>query len=353
MLLNLMKEQAALGAEPILASIGEPGTPQKQIEREGERLGLQVEAFRMRPGPNLAGALAILRYARRQGIDLLHSHGYKGNIFFGLLPRFMRRLPLVSTVHGWTWTGGLNRMLLYEFLDALALKGADRVVLVSAGMLQNPRMRSFSSATTAIVENGIPGPCVPDQAALDPAIVAFIRGGRSIGALGRLSPEKGFDLLIEALAALVAGGADLRLVIMGEGGEREGLEGAARRLGVADRVLMPGYLPDAKRYIPLFGAFVLPSRTEGLPMVLLEAMQTGVPIVASRVGGGPEVLQGGECGVLVEPGTAAALVDGIRGVLGNPEAAAQRAAAAGERVAERFSSRAMAQKYLAIYAGLV
>ncbi|MBU5638124.1 glycosyltransferase [Geomonas sp. Red69] len=353
MLLNLMREQVALGLEPILASIGEPGCLEKQIEREGARLGLRVQTFRMRPGPNPAGVLSILRYARREGVDLLHSHGYKGNIFFGLLPRCLRRLPLVSTVHGWTWTGGLNRMLLYERLDALALNGADRVVLVSAVMLQHPRLRSLATGTTAIVENGIAGPGEPDQEELDPALVSFITGGCTIGALGRLSPEKGFDLLLEALAALVAGGLDLRLVILGEGGERGGLEAAARRLGVADRLLMPGYLRDGKRYIPMFGVFAMPSRTEGLPMVLLEAMQAGVPIVASRVGGIPGVLQEGNCGVLVEPGSSAALADGIRAVLGNPAQAAQRVAAAGAMVAERFSSRAMAQKYLSIYAGLV
>jgi glycosyltransferase involved in cell wall biosynthesis len=352
MLLSLMQEQVALGLEPVLASIGEPSCREKPIEREGARLGLAVRTFRMRPGPNLAGALAILRFARAQRIDLIHSHGYKGNIFFGLIPRFLRRLPLVSTVHGWTSTAGLNRMFFYERLDSLALTGADRVVLVSEGMLSHPRLNRLSSDTTCVVENGIPELAAPNDKELDPGIAAFTRRGMTLGAIGRLSPEKGLGYLLEAVAALVEEGLDLRLVIMGEGAERSRLQAAARELGIVDRVLMPGYQPDAKRYLPLFGIFVMPSLTEGLPMVLLEAMQAGVPIAASRVGGIPGVLQDGRCGALVDPGSCAALVEGVRGIIGDPAEAAKRAASARLRVAEQYSSRAMAQKYLSIYGSL-
>ena len=110
MLLNLMSEQVAMGLEPILASIGDPGITEKPLETEAIRRGLPVKVFRMRPGPNVWGALKILRFARSELVGLLHSHGYKGNILFGLMPRMLRRIPMVATVHGWTWTGGISRM---------------------------------------------------------------------------------------------------------------------------------------------------------------------------------------------------------------------------------------------------
>jgi len=112
---------------------------------------------------------------------------------------------------------------------------------------------------------------------------------------------------------------------------------------------MPGYVQDAKRYLPFFNLFAMPSLTEGLPMVLLEAMQAGVPIIATRVGGIPDVLQQGKCGLLINPGCPEELERGITDVMQRPEIAEERVKASKSRVADTYSSRAMADKYLAIY----
>jgi glycosyltransferase involved in cell wall biosynthesis len=352
MLLHLMEAQVRLGLDPVLASIGSPDCGDKPVEVEGRRRGLRVEPFRMRPGPNWAGAFDILRFARREEIDLLHSHGYKGNILFGLLPRRVRRLPVVTTLHGWTWTGGLTRMRAYEWLDGLSLRFVDRVVVVNQAMLSHPRLQFGKSARLVVSENGIPL-AAPEpgqnEQDLNPEILAFARRGFSIVAVGRLSREKGFDLLLAAVAGLVAQSKDVRLLIMGEGGLRESLLLQSRDLGVADRLMLSGYVPAAGKYLSRFDCFAIPSLTEGLPMVLLEAMAAGVPIVASRVGGMPEVLDNGRAGVLVGPGDAAALRAGIAAIMDHSAAAAERAGNACRRVREVYSSRAMAERYLEVY----
>ena len=118
---------------------------------------------------------------------------------------------------------------------------------------------------------------------------------------------------------------------------------------MADRVLLPGYRKDAKRYLPLFSVFVLSSRTEGLPVTLLEAMQAKVPIVATRVGGVPDVLNDGEAGALVEAGNSEALAKVLEALAkdqGHPSRLAEKAY---ERVKECYSSERMAQEYLEIY----
>jgi len=138
-------------------------------------------------------------------------------------------------------------------------------------------------------------------------------------------------------------------VILGEGGLRSNLEITARRLGIESRVLIPGYVRDAKQYLPFFNMFAMPSLTEGLPIVLLEAMQAAVPIVASSVGGIPEVLEGGRCGLLVKPGCCESLVAGLTHVMQNPKDAEARAHSARRRVLENYSSEAMTQKYQEIY----
>jgi glycosyltransferase involved in cell wall biosynthesis len=356
MLLHLMEAQVQLGLEPVLASIGSPACGDKPLEVEARRRGLRVEPFRMRPGPNWAGAFAILRFARREGSELLHSHGYKGNILFGLLPKSLRHLPMVTTLHGWTWTCGLTRMRAYEWLDGLCLRFVDRVVLVNQAMLDHPRLQFGKRSRLVVSENGIPlavpkpGNAEPD---LNPEILAFARRGFSIVAVGRLSREKGFDLLLAAVAGLVIQGKDVRLLIMGEGDLRESLLLQARALGVADRLRLSGYVPDAGKYLSHFNCFAIPSLTEGLPMVLLEAMAGGVPIVASRVGGMPEALDNIRAGVLVESGDVAALLAGVAEVMDHPAAAAARAEHAARRVRETYSSRAMAERYLKVYRQLL
>lgn len=353
MLLNLMEEQARIGMEPILASIGEPAIMNKEIEKEANRRRLRVERFRMRPGPNLFGARQVLRFAWQERVDMLHTHGYKGDILFGFLPRKIRRIPMVATVHGWTWTGGMTRMMVYEWLDSVSLARMDRVILVNEAMKDHRRLKNRSGLAVEVIPNGIP---VDNKLSNDnerdnlkPEIVGFCRRGFVIGAIGRLSPEKGYDLLLEAFAGLVSDGKDAYLVLLGEGMLRSKLERMVSELGLEDRVLMPGYVANARNYLPFFRLFVMSSLTEGLPIVLLEAMQAGIPIVASRVGGIPNVMAEGRVGLLVEPGSAQCLKKGIEEVLQNPTLAEQRVQAARVRLQEEYSSRLMAERYLSIY----
>jgi glycosyltransferase involved in cell wall biosynthesis len=375
MLLNLVAEQVKLGLEPVIASIGEKGIDEKPLEAEAEQRGLAVRKFRMRPGPNLFGAFKVLRYAWRGGFDLLHSHGYKGNILFGLLPRFFRKISMVSTLHGYTYIGGFSRMGLYEWLDSLSLRFMDAVVLVDQTMRSHPKLKKLSGVEFRVINNGIP--VLPDSApsnvhtftrsgteaasvekvggseggewSVSAKIVEFCQRGFTIGAVGRLSPEKGFDHLMDAIAALIAEGRNIQLVIMGEGESRKDLENQSAALGLGDRLLMPGYVPNAKSFLSRLWLFAMPSLTEGLPMVLLEAMAAGVPIVARRVGGIPAMLGQGRAGILVPPLDVVALKEGIRAVMDHPVAARQRAAAAAEHVRTAYSSRAMAERYLDVY----
>ena len=353
MLLSLMEEQVRMGLEPLLASIGDHASLDKPVEVEAEKRGLSVRRFRMAPGPNLLGALEILRYAWAMGVDLLHSHGYKGNILLGFLPRFVRRLPMVATVHGWTCTGKANRMMVYEWLDGLSLARMDCVILVNPAMKDHARIRNRAGLAVEVVENGIAEMGEVTDAELDPDIVDFCKDGFVVGAVGRLSPEKGFDLLLEAAAGLAAEYSDLRLVILGEGVLRAQLEERVSELGLQHRVLMPGYVNDGRRYFHLFDLFAMPSLTEGLPIVLLEAMQSGVPIVASAVGGIPRLLAGGDCGLLIESGQVEPIRKGIRRLMSDQETAREAAKAAQQRVSENYSSDAMARGYHAVYRRVV
>jgi len=344
-ILSLIAHQRQRGHDARLVSIGTPGELDKPVETVAAERGLPVERVRMRPGPNPMGAWQLRALARRRGAAVVHSHGYKSNILFGFLPKRLRGARLVSTVHGYTHGSGL--MAAYEWLDVRALRRSDAVVLVHAGMLADPALASLQHHRLRIIENGLPDADLVG-ATPDPAIVEFCGRGPLVGAVGRLSTEKGFDGLIRAFAQLRP---STHLLILGEGPERERLTRLADTVGVSSRVLMPGFVP-ARSYLSHFDIFVLPSHTEGLPISLLEAMAAGRPIVATRVGGVPQLLAEGAHGRLVPPGDEARLVSNLRSLLTDPVEAGRLGAAARTRSLD-FSHERMGDSYMDLYADVV
>lgn len=355
MLLNLIAEQVKLGLDPTIASIGEKNIREKPLEAEALKRGFKIKKFRMRLGPNIMGARKILQFAHQDAFDLMHSHGYKGNILFGLMPKAVRKLPLISTLHGWTSTNGMTKMRIYECLDAISLKFIDAVVLVNKAMQSNPKLRNRRGLNLYVVNNGIPIPDVvaqptqETQQKLDRRIMDFCSEGYTVGAIGRLSKEKGFNFLIQSLHLLAQEASDAQLVIIGEGEERNSLDALVKKLKLEDKVLMPGYKEQAKRYMPFFDVFVIPSLTEGLPITLLEAMHTKVPIVATEVGGIPEALQYGRAGLLVQPSKPHAIAEAINRIYHDVKFAKRLVSYSHNKALTKYTSIKMAQRYFYIY----
>lgn len=354
-LLSLASEQIRQGSFPTIASIGEPHCGEKPIETAAMRRGISVAPFRMRAGPNLPGVLHILRFVRRERFDVLHSHGYKGDIFFGFMPKWARRIPVVSTVHGWTGGNSRNKLAFYEWLDGVSLSFIERIVVVSESMQDHARLHRHVQKMR-IVNNGIPWEenlSGEEDEQLDPRIVDFCQHGFVLGAAGRLSPEKGFGFLLDAFSEIAATHSDARLLILGEGNERSVLEAKARHLGIEARVLMPGFVNDLQRYLKLMQVFILSSLTEGQPMVILEAMRERIPVIASSVGGVPDMLSHGEAGMLVEAGSISSLAAAIRQIIKERGPATLRAERAVDLVRTKYSVAAMAYQYHEIYADLI
>jgi peptidoglycan/xylan/chitin deacetylase (PgdA/CDA1 family) len=170
-----------------------------------------------------------------------------------------------------------------------------------------------------------------------------------IGTVARLSPEKGIQHLLEAFAGVHAAYNHVQLRIIGDGPERVRLETRATQLGIAPFVTFHGYQKHVEAFLPTFDIFVLPSLTEGIPLALLEAMAVRVAVVATAVGGVPEVVRHRESGLLVPPDNPAALQQAIIELLRQPQERLQMAEAAGKRIRERFDLASMAQAYQRLY----
>lgn len=171
------------------------------------------------------------------------------------------------------------------------------------------------------------------------------RPGPLVGAVGRLERQKGFDVLIRALAEIEDG----TLVVVGDGSERSALEALARAVGVADRVLWTGWRDDAPRYLQSFDVFALPSRFEGFPLVLLEALLARSAVVAADVGSVREVVFDGTTGLLVPPGDPAALADATRRLLADGELRGRLGEQGRRLVLERFTADHMTRAFESLY----
>src|SRR5207249_9115782 len=158
-----------------------------------------------------------------------------------------------------------------------------------------------------------------------------------VGVLSRLNPKKGVGVFVEAAAQLAAAFPEAVFLVVGDGGSRRELEGLTGRLGLGSRVRFTGFRRDVPAILSEMAVCVLPSLTEALPNVLLEAMAAGVPVVATRVGGNEEVVAQGITGLLVPPGKAEPLANALRALLENPGRASEFGRAGRQRVRELFS----------------
>ena len=357
MLVSLAAQQQLMGASVVIGSIRKPALPEKPLESESLKRGIPVRAFEMKPGPNILGAYEILRYAQLNKFDVIHSHGYKTNILLGLLPKGIRRIPIITTLHGWTSTSGWTKMRVNEFLDSIALKFVDRIVLVNQGMLDRRDVQKLPQRRIRVINNGIDLLEGIEQVTTDDEdtlqkqrIESFCASGIILLSIGRLSIEKGYNFLIEAVALLRnEHKQNIKLLLIGDGRLRSDLQGQAESYGIVDSFLITGYLKNARNFISKADVYIISSLTEGLPITLLEAMLSGTPVIATAVGGIPYVAEDGTEALLVSPGNPQELVQAIQRLIDSPELARDLSLHAKEKIRQNYSSEEMAKRYLAVY----
>ncbi len=238
------------------------------------------------------------------------------------------------------------------FLEELVVRMADRIVVNAEAI----RPRGAAGARTEVIPSGVDTSIFhppPGSRAELRARLGLPPGHPVIGTVGRLEVRKGTDVLLEAAARLWRNGLpELRLLVVGDGPLRDELPALAARLGIADRVLMLGDRADVSDVLGALDVFVLPSRTEGMSNALLEAMATALPVVATAVGGNPEVVTAETTGMLVPPDDSIAMADAVARLVASPQDAARLGAAARAHVEAHYSAPAMVRRLEAVYAAV-
>ncbi len=264
---------------------------------------------------------SLVRWARQKGINLIHTHGSRANLLGRLGARWLG-VPSITTVHSSLahdyispWSA---RMALA--LDHLTLPLTSGIITVSEYLAEEVAVRGGRNLET--IYNGQAPIAYADlsssrhQFRLQWEIPA---DALVVGTIGRLHPTKGHTAFIKAATQLHLKFPNLHLLLIGDGPLRQDLESELKQSTIPHT--LTGYLPQAYKALPAMDLFVLPSVSEGMGLVLLEAMQAGVPIVASAVGGIPEVVRAGKDGLLVPPGDVEGFSAACSKIIDNPDLA--------------------------------
>jgi glycosyltransferase involved in cell wall biosynthesis len=351
-LLFVINDLARAGAETQLVALAlalDPARYDRRIVVLKERndfadalaaAGIPVVALRRRGWPDLGVALRLWGEMRRFRPDIVHSFLFLGN----LLAAFVGRLAGVHwIVVSQRCSYDATLPPFWRHVARLSHRLADCVVVNSRAALAEERDAGFPSSRLVHVPNAARLGVFPDEGALGPS------SGPQVVAVGQLEAVKGHRFLIEAWPTVRRAHPDACLVLVGEGSARRALGEQARSLGVADAVDFAGFRSPADAFIAGGDVLVQPSLTEGLPNAVLEAMVAGRPVIASRVGGVPELVVDGETGLLVPPADPDALARAIIALLDDPDLRARLGAAGARRARTMFSLDSVRAAVEAVY----
>jgi len=325
--------------------------PAFSVDDRARQLGVDYVDIRERHLLDLRAWRQLRQLVRDRRIDVVHGHDYKTNLIALWLGVVTPARPM-TTAHNWSGRSWKERLVYYP-ADKRIARFFRAVIAVSAEVRDELRRCGTSADRIVTIPNGIDCRTFRRQPGLAPDVRRSLGLGTDaavLGAVGRLGPEKRFDLLLAACARLAAAGRRLDVVIVGDGDERSRLEQMAASLGLANRCHLLGQRGDVARLHHAFDVFVQSSDIEGSPNAVLEAMAMETPIVATDAGGTRELVTSGVHGLLVPVRDAHALAGAIAAVLGDRGAAAVRAAAARARVEERLSFEARTRRLEQIYA---
>ena len=311
-----------------------------------ENAGVRVVPLRQKLTLDPCLISQSLQIVRSERCNLLQSHGYKSHVLCAAL-YWRTGLPWIAFVHGWTSEN--MKMRMYHCLEKTLVPFATRVVAVSDSISR--RLAFVSADKIRVIPN-----------AVDPAEINIENSGCDVraaldippralvaGVVGRFSPEKGQTYFLQALALARARFPQLVGILVGDGQDRQALEAEGAALGLSGAIHFTGHVKDVADYYRAMDLVVMPSLSEGMPNVALEAMLFGKALVATRVGGVPEVVVDGVTGLIVEPRDSDQLASAMCSLLESRALLDSHGQAGRQRVMDEFSPALRTRRILDLY----
>ena len=366
--LHLISSSGFLGAEHVLVELAlysklsgldvtigvfeNSRNPNYELVDVARKRGLEVKIFPCEGRFDRNTVKMIRDYIKRSGINILHSHNYKSNFFARLTLSSRNNVKWVITNHG-RRIGPL--LLIYHFINSVTMRRADRVIVVSEEIALGMKKQAISDAKIKLIHNGIDIEKFSNMRRNNHLKRSFGFNGTSkiVGTIASLTPEKGHIYLLEAAKKVIDLFPECRFLIVGDGRERQFLEEKTAHFRLTENVFFTGSRKDVPEILSILDLFILPSLREGLPMALLEAMASKIPVIATSVGAIPKVLENRVSGILIRPKDSQAIVSAITQTLNNRNDALGMAEKGFEKVRDNFSSKKMSDKYLTVYEELL
>ena len=348
MVLALDQGLSQQGTRNRLLSINNYRLGDQPLHNCGTRAGQDVVLLPCRGKLDMRTVIALVNQIDHCKANVLHVHDYKSAFYAWLATRRRLHVKLVATLHGWVEVSRALR--LYNTLEIALLRRFDALVVVSDKQVNRLSRAGIPAARIRQIDNGIAisrkkRPASPELR----TELGIENAGHVFSAVGRLSSEKNLKLLIDAFTSVVASNPDVRLLLAGDGPEGQALKDKVAQLGLQGQIRFAGSRSDMEQIYPLIDCLVLPSLSEGMPLVVLEAMSHGIPVISSAVGEVPRILANSQYGQVVPIGDERAL---RLAMIHSITYTGRHDTKAREYVEKHHSIHAMASKYLDVYESL-
>jgi glycosyltransferase involved in cell wall biosynthesis len=349
--LELAKETTKAGFWVTIGILENRNNIHMELAERAKGEGLKVQIFPCRGRFDRGTISSIRSFINEEKPNLFHSHGYKSN-FYSLFAN-RGKLPWIVTNHLWKRT--TYALKVYAYIDSLLMRKADKVIAVSEEIADEMTKKGIPSTKILVIDNGIDLQKFENKTRNNDLRKSFGLNGnhKIIGTIASLTEEKGHRYLIEAAKHVIDKCPECRFLIVGDGGQRHFLEKTVAGLGLTEKVIFTGSRKDVPDILSMLDLFVLPSLKEGLPMALLEAMASKVPVIATSVGAIPKVIVNNKTGILVDPGNANVLSTAILALLHNGQTAYRLASTGFQKVKTEYSAQMMSSRYVNLYRNIL
>jgi glycosyltransferase involved in cell wall biosynthesis len=325
----------------------------EKLSHRAKKIGIEVILIPVKGRLDLAAIANIKRYIIEKNIDICHSHDFKSN-FYSLLASMNMKVKLVTTAHGSTRDSMMKRIYLY-IDENIIYKYFQKIVAVSENIKKQLTRLNMDSDRIVVIQNGIDQDLITiysDEGTSDSPLEIHPKQ-KVFGIIGRLYPDKGHRLFLEAFSKVIKLHPDITCIIVGDGPERERIQKNIEDLGLENAVILCGARKNMKEIYDMIDFLVIPSKREGLPYALLEAMIRKIPVVSTRVGDIPLLIKENISGLLVKPGDVNEMTNSMIQMINNPQKSKAMAEFGYEIVKSGYTARKMVYKTEQMYQGLI
>ena len=319
--------------------------PDSPLLAEARASSIPVEAVRMGSATDIGAIVRLRRLMRERGVSLVHTHSSVDSWLGGVAAKSLGR-PVVRSRHV-SIPIRRRRALVYRLADRIITSGEGvRAMVIGAGITPERVVAISAGVDSARFHPGVSGKAVRDELGLGAAPM--------VGLVANVRGSKGHNVFLDAARAVLTAAPETRFLIVGDGVGFDEVRSRVRQLGLDARVRLTGFRRDIPEVMAALDVLALPSiRSEAIPQVIPQALAVGTPVVASTVGGSPELIRDGENGRLVPPADAPALADAILTLLREPERARAMARAGQVMVQARYTIDATMARTTAVYRELL